>query len=277
MQNHRNSDHDFGLLIGALFGIAATLLVLATIMLVGVAGEGLEAFLYKWQTLITGFFALVAAIVSGRILLGQTQEQRRQFEELRLGRLRAARTIFQTSIGYFTQYAMASAEVAATGLEAVRLEAVGRMADGKKSRLETLELPELPDHVLSDLRMLSEHAAENEAKHLGELTRCYLSQRHSLWDLIEAHNKPKRFGRVRLLTERNWEQSAGEAVELLLVAWHLFPYVHGKIESIPETQWTTADVSNAINVLNLTDVLSSDYQKELIGSLAKDAVEGGDR
>ncbi len=96
------SDFGFGLLIGILGGMAAAL-VLAALTNIWGATDG--AWLYRWQTLVTGIAALAGALLTVRMIERQVQQTDHLEQERVARKAIAARVLLPNALASLSDYA----------------------------------------------------------------------------------------------------------------------------------------------------------------------------
>ena len=199
--------------------------------------------LEDWQTLVAGILALIAAIVTVRIMMRQVRIQkseldtaRRESEEQRQRRLIACRAVMPADLSSIIQYAQDCAFASGTALQMLR---------GEEER-RAFSCPSLPDRVVSNLQQLIEQLDEENANSIADLLSCYQVQHARLAGEFGYFNSPERLGTHRIMTENNFEFTLEQTVRLFLLAESMFKFARRDELNIPEAKFTQDRVQNAL-------------------------------
>jgi len=139
-----------------------------------------------------------------------------------------------------------------------------------KEKRKDLTCPKLPDRVIGNLQQLIEQLDDQGADSIADLLSCYQIQYSRLSSELGRFNSPERLGTHRIMTEQNMEFTLEQTVKLFLLAESMFKFARRVEENIPEPKFNREQVNNAINILELGDVISDEYSERLLSLLADD-------
>jgi len=231
----------------------------------------LTIWLKEWQTLTAGILALLAAGVTVGVMMRQvhlqkiqTDKTRQESEDRRQRRLAACRAAMPADLSSILGYTHDCAHIIGTALKILR----------KEEERRELACPTLPERVIGNLQQLVEHIDREGANAIADLLSCYQVQYARLSAELGYFNSPHRVGRHRIMTEDNIEFTVEQTVLLFLLAESMFDFARRKAEKIPQRNFDETRVANALNVLELSDVVSSKYQDDLMNLLVGDKHNG---
>jgi hypothetical protein len=192
------SGDTFGFLLGAI--------VFGPFPVPAISAEA-EAWLYKWQTLLSGGLALLAAIVTIVVIVGQIQQTGTIETNRRRRKLRAARATLPMALAAVCDYA-----------EGCVRDLISLMPVDEERVVARLPArPELPADIIPTFEKCIEFADEPEASHLIGLLRRLQIQYSRLADAGEMRED-------RLLLRLNIETYIVDGAEVHFRASSLFAF-----------------------------------------------------
>lgn len=199
----------------------------------------LLATLKDWQSLVGGVLAIVAAGVGGLFIVAQTKELRRQENDRRLRRHKAARAVMPLALSATCEYT----KNCATVLRQI-LSSAG--SGGIPTSPDYPSFPDLPRGVVKEFAEIIESSSNEGATALSDLLKdlqIFSSRLRSLSaDLSSASS---------IITAHNIENNIADAAELYAKAETLFEYARGKTESVPISGPDAGRVFTALAIMGL--------------------------
>lgn len=141
------------------------------------------------------------------------------------------------------------------------------MLRNQKARVK-LTCPVLPERVLANLQHAIEQMDETDAKAVAALLKCYQIQNSRLAGALSYFNDPNRFGREKIMTERNIEHTFDETVKLSLLIDNMFSFARDDVAHISPAKFSRTQVANNLSVLELQNLISDECRSHLMRTLA---------
>ncbi|MCI0552512.1 MAG: hypothetical protein L0287_16300 [Anaerolineae bacterium] len=214
----------------------------------------------QWQTLAAGLLALIGAFITVGVMIRGINSRRKEIEEQRRRRLMACRAAMPADLSSIIEYTHDCALVSGTAIRILRGDEDSR----------TLPYPSLPARVVKNLQQLIEQLDDRNANLIADMLSCYQIQYARLSGELSYFNTPHRLGRERIIAEHNIEYTLRKTIELFLLAESMFKFARREEPNIPQPKFTQGNVQNALGVLDLRDVISSDYLDQLVRVLSED-------
>jgi len=174
---------------------------------------------------------------------------------------RADRAFLNDDLGSICEYAQECSKVAAQALQYVGAKEKGAIQVG---RPDPLTCPELPRHVLNNLARLIENLDDKNATSVADLVGCYQVQHARLADMLDLFNNPGRPTRTMILTSDNVQQTFEQTVGLQMRAGRMFDFARRRADAISSAPFTADEIVNAMNNLEIFDLISPDYRNLLM-------------
>ena len=193
-------------------------------------------FLYDWQSIIAGLFAIVAALIGGMFIRRQI-ELSDQHEKERLRRKHAAaRAMLPLALSSLSEYARECAQL----LRNIHIQSQGEAVP--LSALQNLKLPALPMDTTNDLRSMVEASGPTE----GRAIATTLSNVQVLASRLSSlHIKSN----TQVVVLANIEDYIINAAEIQARADELFDYARGETEDVPASDPSVDSLRRAIFIL----------------------------
>ncbi len=190
------------------------------------------AFLYKWQTLIAGVLAIMAAGFGGLFVYGQTLQARRLHDDQTRRRLRAARALSPLAVSALSAYAKETAQA---------LHALRPAAEGRPSLVPTV--PAIPVEIIPQLEKLIEAAGYRPGEAIAAVLRKLQVQSARTSDLLAEIASGKLSG-LGVNTRR--DGAILDAAEVGALTARLFDFARGKTEHVRLGALDSAEMWNAL-------------------------------
>lgn len=210
-----------------------------------------EYWLFRYQTLIAGTFAIGAAAIGAHAVQQQMKQADTLAEGARQRKARATRTMLPSALASIMDYS----EQCLTAMNGLRGQCVGHTLPSPVP--EPPGLIETPDDALALMRDYVEHANDEAALAIATLISKLQVQRSRSAEVFRhAHGIPARATPLSL----NLETYLVDAAELYARAAVLFGHAR-EAQAVPAL--TSGDVRSALNLMGMNDLTDA----ELYGRL----------
>lgn len=194
-------------------------------------------FFCKWQTLISGILALVAAVWTVCVLKRQINLSERHERTRRETSEAAARAVLPLTLSAIINYARQSSNT---------LYALYKNREGEviTERMQTIELPPIPESAIGSLQSMIE-ASTNQAvvKVIAKIIGKIQIQNSRIRSVVHEE-QAVRPNHVSLVTARNIEDYIIDSAIIFAFAESLFDYARLQSETPEEVKWS--NVSRAL-------------------------------
>lgn len=225
----------------------------------------------KWQTLISGFLAVGAAIGTAWVIVQQIrssehgvekqiQAQREISVALTERKLLASRAVFPTDLSTVMDYAEESAKAITQGILYVRARAAAP---------PEITLTPLPDRVISNLQNLIEHLDKDSAIVVADLLGCYQIQYSRLSGVISDIRNPTVGLATRITTEQSFDGPILSTLELSARAELLFSFARRQVDKASLSPYQQGDFLSIAFRLDLSDVVNGPELNQLTSLLER--------
>ena len=194
--------------------------------------------LERWQTLIAGGLAIIAALIGGAYVSRQTTRMHQLAAEERRREFGAARAALPLTLSTLSDYA----DHCVTALREILAQANGEAIPQNVSRQT---IPTIPPGVVNDLVGLARHGNESLYRAIAVILielQVQASRMRSLWRDLE------RDGLV--VTVSNVEDYIIHTAEVYARATALFGFARGESENVPN-HLTYEQIRSALNLLGV--------------------------
>jgi hypothetical protein len=237
--------------------------------------DSFAEWLYKWQTLVSGIIALVAAGITAWFMFYQTKEGRRgvqeqidtqaaRWAEERERKQLAAQAMLPADLSTICSYAEDCAIISTNAMHHIKSRCPDPFPD---------ECPELPERVFANLQVLIEHLDTQQAKIVADLIACYQIQRSRLDERVKNLQAPTRGVVTAITTENNVEFTLIRTIELHARASYLFQFARREVTRIDHPAYQEENIRSAIISMKLDAIFDKEFLTRTATSLI-DAVQG---
>lgn len=201
-----------------------------------------EYVLERYQTLLTGFVAIAAAMVGASAVQAQIMHADKLTEQARIRKMRATRAMLPLSLSKLMEYAEAS------------LDALNLLRPQCAEQVLPCPVPApavpatLPDDALGLMRDYVEHADDGVAENLAKLI-ARLQVQHSRTAEVIRHAAGVEARATPMLL--NLESYVIDCAEIYARASALFDHARGSDQ--PPEEVTGANVVSAMNLMGMND------------------------
>ena len=219
----------------------------------GVAGEWLSGSisrLKQWQTLTVGVLALIAAWVAGRAAWAaaraareQLDFQREESESRQRRRSQACLAVLPVDLSGFIRYLEERYRIAVEARHALRSYEKNRGL--AKLTLQALEMPRVPERIITNLQALIEHLDDYNAGIITKVLREYQIQNDRFGGAL-------RFARENcdsVSAPSDMDETFKGTVFLFLLIENMLPFARGERKEIPPFAFSEEKACNALHVL----------------------------
>jgi hypothetical protein len=193
--------------------------------------------LERWQTLIAGGLAIVAAFIGGAHIMRQIAASERQETARTLAKFNASRAVLPLTLSYVSAYGHSSAK-------ALGLIYAQRVGEDVPSHFDMPEFPQLPKDALFQLRDIVEFGAAQIGEAVATLLAKIQVHQSRTIGLKDRREEPG----VHAFTVSDIEQRMLDAAEIFARAAALFDYARRRSEIVP-TGFGAAQMQRALNNL----------------------------
>lgn len=195
----------------------------------------------RWQTLIAGLLAIVAALIGGRYINRQIQASANIEEDRRKRKFAASRAVLPLTLSSLSEYARRCSAY---------LKDILATRNGEAIPLQSTPTPPplLPITVIEELRSMIEYSDEPIRGALVRLVSKIQEQTARL--TVLANRLRKRPNSEELVTVSNIEEYMLDAAEIYARCAALFSFARAQSEEVPGDP-SIADIRSALNQTSL--------------------------
>ena len=202
----------------------------------------------RFQTLITGLLAVVAAIVTIYFIRKQIVQVDQHSEEARYQKSKAARAFMPNALSALCEYANESIIVLIGLRAAIVAGETGRRASDE---VRAVTVPIIPHNALSTLKECIEFSYEEPAGKIAHLIRELQIQNSRLRTLISDCQRVEG-SRIVVTAPIHADSGIFDAANIYALAENLFEFARSETESAPNDV-NVQDVKRALFLLSIDD------------------------
>jgi hypothetical protein len=221
------------------------------------------AFLDKWQTLITGLLALLAAIPTIILLHKQINVSERHERTRRKTTEAASRAVLPLTLSTIIDYAEQSSNTLHTLYQ-------NREGEVIPERVRAIDIPIVPESAIDSLQSMIEASTNPEiAKVIAKIIGKIQIQNSRIRSVIHQE-QAIRPDHIMLVTAKNIEGYVIDSAIIRTLAESLFAYARFESEAPEEVNWD--NVSRSLRLLNWVEHIHTDLYQTVATRRARSAL-----